>query len=71
MDSIKDIAIGFANLITGTNDEIAEQRIKICTTGETNGKPCPHFWHGACSLCACALAARARNLGLHCKINKW
>lgn len=63
-NKIARIATGFAYLAAGVNNELSEQRLKICYN-------CPKLVGGIiCGICGCSVAAKTRLPGESCPLKK-
>lgn len=62
---IKNIFIGFSNLLTGKETPQEKQRLEIC-------QKCPHIRQDKrCGICKCYTPAKVKAPKEKCPINKW
>ena len=67
MSILKDIFVGYRNLITGKETATEKKRIQTC-------QACPHFTTGKtrwCGKCPCNMEAKVKAPGARCPIRKW
>ncbi len=65
---VKNIAIGYSNLVADIKFEFTDDRIRACQQCDKN------YWIGKslwCSICKCFIPAKARVEDEKCPLGKW
>lgn len=65
---LKNIIIGFWNLMRNNNKEISEQRIDICNSCKNKIQL---YGEDFCNICGCLIESKTRVNNEKCPIEKW
>ena len=68
---IKEITIGWFNLLTGKEQEQAKKKLEICLSCENNSTPNEIGKFSTCLSCGCPLKAKTSNPSSKCPLNKF
>lgn len=66
---IQQIAQGFYNNLLNKEDDLYQERIKICRS--CNLIKVDKIFGEECSSCGCILRSKARVIDTNCPLNKW
>jgi hypothetical protein len=73
MSKLNEIGKGFKKLVLGENQNLAEERMKICNVCPKNSKNKSNniLPVDICMECGCVIRAKTRNEDSECPIGKW